>query len=56
MMPETILSGPKTRDMWTQDIIKEFEKMELNTDKKTAQQVKHSTIDLNRSQRHIKIH
>ncbi len=48
MMPETVLSGPKTRDMWTQDIIKEFEKMELNTDKKTAKQV-HS---LNYASRH----
>ncbi len=40
MMPESAFKGSKTRDSWTQDIIKEFEKLEFNKGKKTAQQVR----------------
>ena len=40
MMPESAFKGNKSRDSWTQDIIKEFEKMEFNKGKKTAQKVK----------------
>ncbi len=39
-MPEIVLKDPaKTRDSWTQDIIKEFGKMGLNKGQKTAQEV-----------------
>ena len=38
-MPESAFKGAKSRDSWTQDIIKEFEKLEFNKGKKTPKEV-----------------
>ena len=38
-MPESAFKGSKSRDSWTQEVIKEFEKLELNKGKKTPKQV-----------------
>ena len=39
LMPESAFKGSKSRDSWTQEVIKEFEKLELNKGKKTPKQV-----------------
>ena len=46
LMPESAFKGTKSRDSWTQEVIKEFEKLELNKGKKTPKQVRNVMIQM----------